>query len=287
MWIQDFYNWFFLQEGRTPEGYMSWQHLVSVTITILIFFSFAIFLGIKFKNNKKGQTGTLLGFGIALVFVYLLKTADIIVSAIIKENIQGLGMSLANNIPIFLCDITIVMVPIAALTKGKVREVCCDFICTWGLVMGLVGNYLAGNIYSSSCVISFPTMISLLNHTLSGAVTVFLFITKLAKLDIKNIPFNLGILYVVMFVALVVDYTLRINTGGGQNYMFFFGGDGTPYDLIMMLTQNNYLVYQRLVFILQTLYVFAFYGIYHLILAIITKSKSKNVKNEIETATNA
>ena len=37
--------------NRTPEGYMSWQHLLFVTTCLLIMISLAIFLGLKNRNK--------------------------------------------------------------------------------------------------------------------------------------------------------------------------------------------------------------------------------------------
>ena len=43
----NFYEWFFLEQGRTPEGLFSFAHLFACTISLALFLTLAFFLGKK------------------------------------------------------------------------------------------------------------------------------------------------------------------------------------------------------------------------------------------------
>ena len=69
----NFYKWYFLEEGRTPEGMFSWQHILSVTIVLGSFLFLAVMLGKKFKDNKKAQFITLLASAIVIDLIQFFK----------------------------------------------------------------------------------------------------------------------------------------------------------------------------------------------------------------------
>ena len=49
----NFYEWFFEEKGREPAGMFSFGHIFSVTLTLAIFITLAIFLGKRFRNDEK------------------------------------------------------------------------------------------------------------------------------------------------------------------------------------------------------------------------------------------
>ena len=246
--MQQFYEWFFLEKGRTGDALFSWPHLVSVTITLAIALALAILLGKRFKDNPKAQTITLTVAGAFIVFVQIIK---IVYLCIGSDNIWD---TIVGNAPLYLCDMEIFIIPLAALTRGRFRDCCLDFVAIWGLLMGFFGTYLAGNIYPAHAAISYAAFISLLNHAISGFAALFIMVTGMNKMEKRNIPFTIGILVLYMTVALIVDYVDE------HNFMFFFHGDGTPFTLFdMYLSFGLKPIYQLWIYVLQCGYMVLFY----------------------------
>lgn len=261
-----FYEWFFLETGRTPEGLFSFWHIFSVTVALAIFFFLAIFLAKRFKDNPKRQNITLLISGIAIIAVQVAKIAFL--AATSTDTFWNV---LIGNAPLYLCDMMIFLVLICALVRGRVKDVLYDFIAIWGLLMGTMGTYTAGNIYGSHCVISWSAINSLLNHCLSAFASLFIWVSRLNKMEKRNIPFTIGVLVVYMTVALVIDYV------DNHNFMFFFHGDGTPFTLFYDLVQGNKVLYQIEIYILQCGYMGLFYVVYYWIVKLIAKNKEKKL----------
>ena len=264
-----FYDWFFFETGRTPEGLFSFGHLASCTIALAIFLSLAVILGKKFKDDENKQWLTILGSGIAIVLVQVAKMLALYF--VYKTSIKDV---LIGNAPLYLCDMQIFIIPLAALIKGRFRGWCYDFVAIWGLLMGFFGNYFAGNIYGAHCVISFLAVNSLLNHCISAFAALFIFVCGLNKMEKRDIPFTVGILVVYMTVALIIDYV------DNHNFMFFFQGDGTPFTLFQNLVNDIKPLYQLEIYILQCGYMVGFYFVYYWIKGLI--KKRQNQKTVVE-----
>lgn len=260
----NFYEWFFQEKDRTPEGLFSFGHIFSVTLTLVLFGVLAWFLAKKLKDNAKKQNLVLLIAGIAIVLVQIVKVFYICWSSPDSPIMEVL----IGNAPLYLCDMMIFIIPICALIKGRAKEICYDYIAIWGLLMGVMGTYAAGNIYGAHCVISFFAIVSLLNHAISAFASLFVWLCGLNKMEKKNIPFVIGVLVVYMTVALIVDYADH------HNFMFFFHGDGTPFTFFEQnLSFNVIAIYQIEIYILQCGFMALFYVVYYWIISLIEKKK--------------
>lgn len=268
----NFYEWFFLQKDRTPEGMFSFAHIFSVSITLTIFILGAYLLGKKYKDNEKGQFWTLLISGIAIDLVFIIKMIYLL------WDTDNVFRSIIGNAPLYLCDMQIFIIPLAALTKGRFRNWCLDFVAIWGLLMGFLGTYFAGNIYYGNTAICFFSVISLLNHAISAFAAFFIFMCKLNKMEKRDIPFTIAILLVFMTTALVIDYV------DNHNFMFFFHGDGTPFVLFDKLVNEIKPLYQIEIYILQAGYMVGFYFVYYWVMSLIRKTKEKNSGLEFDNS---
>ncbi len=265
-----FYEWFFEEKGRKPAGLFSFDHIFSVTLTLALFLALAVFLGIRFKNNEKRKNLVLL---IAAIAIVTLQVAKITYLLIMTDNIVD---CLIGNAPLYFCDIMIFVIPLAALTKGRFRDCCLDFTAICGLLMGFMGNYFAGNLYPYHAVISWSALNALLNHSISAFASMFVWFASMNKMEKKNIPFTIGILFSFMTTALIMAYAF------GKNFMFFFNGDGTPFTLF-----DEYLsfgvkpIYQLWIYILQCGYMGIFYAIYY---PVAKKVHEKKENKQLQTA---
>ncbi len=270
--MEKFYEWYFLETGRTGDALFSWQHLLSVTATLLVFLGLAVLLGRKYKDNDKAQRIILLIAGIGIVANQLFKIIYLAITS--TDTVWNV---IVGNAPLYLCDMAIFIIPLCALTRGRFREWCLDYVAIWGFIMAFFGTYLAGNVYPAHPAISHSAINSLLEHAFSGFASLFIWVVGLNKMEKRNIPFVIGILLVFMTTALVLDYV------DNHNFMFFFHGDGTPFTLF-----DEYLsfglkpIYQLWIYILQCGYMVGFYYGYYGIRALI--KKWSNSKTEEKTA---
>ena len=270
----NFYKWYFLEEGRTPEGMFSWQHILSVTIVLGSFLFLAVMLGKKFKENKKAQFITLLASAIVIDLIQFFKIGYILATANVDSFAKFMDVILGNA-PLYLCDMQLFILPLAALTRGRFRNWCMDFVAIWGLLMGFLGTYFAGNIYPSRCVIGHSAFNSLFMHCVAAFAALFIFMCGLNKMEKRDIPFTVGMLLIFMTTALITDY-LRVNDEGGHaNFMFFFDGNGTPFTLFQNLVHDNKPAYQVIIYLLQSGYMVGFYFAYYGIKKMVEKQKQK------------
>lgn len=256
---------------RTPEGYLSWQHLLFVSVLTAIMIFMGVWLGLMFRHkDEKAKNRVLMWTGFIIDFFYILG----IVMVSIRDNSPT---HFLYDLPLFLCSIQFISIPLAAFTKGRVKEACLDFILIFGILGGTMGNYGAGQNFSAYPVLSFDNVNSSITHSISGFASLYIAFSGMMSMKKKNIPITFLILVAFCVVAYIVDITLP------YNYMFLMRGDGTPYDIFYNLVNGNRILYPLIVVLLFLLYISAFYGVYFLIAKLIAKKKAeKEQKAEAE-----
>jgi uncharacterized membrane protein YwaF len=245
---------------RPVEGYMSWQHLTFVTSLMLIMIGLAVWLGLRNKQrNEKSKNNVLIWAALLIDGFEILK----IVLACVES-----PDAWTRNLPLFLCSIQLITIPLAAFSRGRIKEAALDFVCIFGILGAVLGTYGAGQNYNAYPVLSFTNVVSGITHSISGFASLYIMICGLGKLKRKNMWITFSILSffcVAAFVAnALVDY----------NYMFLRRGDGTPYDIFYNLVGGNAVLYPLLVILLFILYITLFYSVYFLI----QKRKSADAK---------
>ena len=238
---------------REPEGYMSWQHLVFVTSVLIVMTLLAVFIGRKYKNLEvKRKNRVLLWAAILINFFEAFKTVMVCVNA--QDAMRWL-----YELPLFLCSIQLITIPLAALTRGRVKEASLDFVLIFGLLGAILGTYGAGQNYACYPVLSFDNVVSAITHAISGFSALYIAISGMASLKKKNIPITFMILLGFCGAAYAANITLD------YNYMFLMRGDGTPYDLLMNIVGGNQAAYTVGVVVLFLFYIVLFYSVYYLI----------------------
>lgn len=259
----NFYEWFFLEKDRAPAGLFSWSHLLCVTIVFVGLLVLSYFLAKKYKDNPKAQIIVLRIASIALLSFVVMKISFLIATS------DDVANTILENVPLFFCDMMFFAIPIASFSKGRVQDICFDFVAICGFLMGIMGNYFAGNIYASHPAFCYLSLLNSLIHAIYSFAALFIFKTHLNKMEKRNIPFVIGVLFVYMSIALTVDYIT------GKNFMFLLKGDDTPFEIIYTLVQGNLIGYQIIIYILQCGYLGLFYVVYYLICKWIDNKKKK------------
>ena len=239
---------------RSAEGYLSWQHILFVSILMAIMIASAVIVGLRYRkkeNDKKNLP--LIVSAIAIDSFELFK----IILLCFRENNP---LNWLNNLPLFLCSIQLITIPLAAFSKGRLKEIALDFVFIFGMLGAVMGTYFAGNNYSVYPVLSFDNVVSGITHSISGFAALYIAISGLASMKWKNVPFCFLIMTVFCGLAYLADRLIP------YNYMFLIRGDGTPYDILFNLVNGSEVAYPILVVALFYLYIALFYGVDRLVL---------------------
>ena len=239
--------------SRPAEGFLSWQHLLFVTFLAVIMVFLAVWIGLRaraFDETRKNKP-----LKLAAIVINLLELFKIVIICIRNEDPMGWIYML----PLFLCSIQLITIPLAAFSKGRVKDVALDFVFVFGILGALLGTYCAGNNYGSYPVLSFDNVISGITHTVSGFASLYIGISDMVSMKKRNLPYTFAILFSFCLAAYLTNRLID------YNYMFLMRGDGTPYDLLYQLVNGSPVFYPIGVIFLFLLYISAFYGTFYLI----------------------
>jgi uncharacterized membrane protein YwaF len=168
---------------------------------------------------------------------------------------------------LFFCSLQTVVIPIAAFSKGRLREAALDFIFVFGILGAFFGTYFAGNNYSSYPVVCIDNTVSAITHTVAGFASLYIVISGMQSMKKRNISLNIAILTAFSVIAYIVGALIP------YNYMFLFSHDGTPYQIFYDLVNGNKVLYPIIVVVLFYLYILVFYLVYVLIEKKLAKKK--------------
>ena len=224
--------------NRTPEGYMSWQHITFVTSLMVIMIALAIILGLNKRHKSEQEKNKVLV--IAAILIDAFEIFKIVLLCFRGHSLNAILL----NLPLFLCSIQLITIPLAAFCKGRLKEASLDFVFIFGILGAVAGTYGAGQNYSC-----YPVLFSSLYIVISG----------MASMKKENILISFGILIGFCVLAYIADITIP------YNYMFLMRGDGTPYDIFYNLVNGNRVLYPMIVVVLFLAYISIFYLVYFLI----------------------
>ena len=237
---------------RPAEGFLSWQHLTFVTLLMAIIVTLAVLLGNKTKALEESKKNKVLI--ISAIMIDSFELFKIIILCIRHSD----PLHWIYELPLFLCSIQLIALPLAAFSKGRLKEAAIDFVMIFGILGAILGTYGAGNNYSVYPVLGFDNVISGITHSISGFASLYIMISKMSSMKKKNLPLTFAILTSFCAAAylanLIIDY----------NYMFLMRGDGTPYDIVYNLFGGNPVLYPLAVVVLFFVYILAFYFVYYL-----------------------
>lgn len=252
---------------REPEGYFSWQHLTFVTILMVVMVACALLLGLRNKKRSEKAKNKVL-----IITSFVINAIEIfkIVMFCVRDK-DALGW--LNHLPLYLCSIQLIAIPLSAFSKGRVKEAALDFVTIFGLLGAVIGTYLAGQNYACYPVLSLDNVASGITHSIAGFASLYILIVGMANMKEKNIFITFAILMGFCIAAFIANLFLD------SNYMFLVRGDGTPYDLVYNFVQGNKILYPIGVVALFLLYITAYYGVYYLIKRAANKRKGKSRKD--------
>ena len=250
---------------REPAGAYSWQHLTFVGFLIISMFVGAILSGILLRKSEiKVKNRVLIICAISINAVELVK----IIAALI--NSDDIWHTILHLLPLFLCSIQLITIPLAAFTKGRIKEACLDFVLIFGLLGGILGTVGAAQNYNAYPVLSIDNVASGITHTISGFVSIYIASSGMISLKKRSIGIAYAILSTFVALALLVNLT-----SGSTNYMFLMSHDGTPYSILYNMVGGNRIIYPILVILIFVVYIIIFYLVAMLVRHIKAKNQAK------------
>lgn len=235
------------------QGAYSWQHLLFVAFLMTSMVLLAILLGLKNKNKEEHVKNKVLIWAAFLIDGFELFKIAFNLGA--SED----ASSWKRDLPLFLCSIQLIVIPLAAFSKGKLREASLDFVFIFGILGAVLGTIGAAQNYNAYPVLSFPNVVSGITHTISGFASIYIVISGMTSMKFKNLPILLIILTAFCVTAYVANILLD------YNYMFLMSHDGTPYQIFYDLVGGHPVFYPMIVVVLFYLYIFAFVYVYNII----------------------
>ena len=235
------------------QGAYSWQHLLFVAFLMTSMVLLAILLGLKNKNKEEHIKNKVLIWAAFLIDGFELFKIAFNLGA--SED----ASSWKRDLPLFLCSIQLIVIPLAAFSKGKLREASLDFVFIFGILGAVLGTIGAAQNYNAYPVLSFPNVVSGITHTISGFASLYIVISGMTSMKFKNLPILLIILTSFCVTAYVANVLLD------YNYMFLMSHDGTPYVMFYDLVGGHPVFYPMIVVVLFYLYIFAFVYVYNII----------------------
>lgn len=235
---------------RSAEGAWSWQHVLQVSIFMVLMVALAIVFGKKYKGKSEKQKNKVL-----IVSAILIDGFEIIKIIVLCIRCQN-PFHWLYVLPLFLCSIQLIAIPMAAFCKGRVREACLDFVLTFGILGAVFGTIGAVQNYGAYPVFGMDNVVSGITHSISGFASLYIAISGLLSLKKKNYVITLAILLSFAIVAYVVNLIVD------YNYMFLMYHDGTPYSIFYNLVNGNAVLYPLIVVGIFVVYVTLFYFIY-------------------------
>lgn len=245
--------------GRPAEGAYSWQHLVMVSTFVILGIALAIILGLKNRNKDVKTKNVVLIW--AAILIDLFEIVKIIIGSI--DNPTYWQVSL----PLFLCSVQLITIPLAAFCKGRLKEVALDFVFLFGILGGILGTVGAAQNFNAYPAFSWPNFVSSTTHTISLFASLYIVFSNFQSMKKKNIIFTCLIVAAFSIMAYIANIVLD------YNYMFLMRSDGTPYEMFYQLVNGNKVLYPMIVVGLFFLYTAIFHLIYNLI-----SNKTKKAK---------
>ena len=240
---------------REAEGAWSWQHILFVSLLMVAMVALAVFFGKKNKDKTYMEKNKVLV--VSAITINSFEIVKIITLCIRTQN----PFHWLYVLPLFLCSIQLIAIPLAAFCKGIVKEAALDFVFTFGILGAVFGTIGATQNYAAYPVLGMDNVFSGVTHSISGFASLYIAFSGMISMKKKNFPITLGILLGFAVLAYVANVSLE------YNYMFLMYHDDTPYSMFYNLVGGNPIFYPMIVVGIFVAYIVLFYYIYHLIIS--------------------
>lgn len=235
---------------REAEGAWSWQHILFVSLCLALMVALAVWLGLRNKGKDLATKNKVL-----IACAFLIDGFELVKIVVLCIRCQD-PLHWLYVLPLFLCSIQLIAIPMAAFCKGRVKSACLDFVLTFGILGAVFGTVGATQNYNAYPVLSMDNVFSGITHSISGFASLYIAISGMISMQKKDFPITLSILLGFSVAAYIANWALD------YNYMFLMSHDGTPYSIVWNMVGGSPIFYPLLVVGLFVVYIVLFYVIY-------------------------
>lgn len=272
-WIKWFFGFVDYKEEEIA-GSLSWQHLLFVSISILLMIGLAVWLGARYKSKDDKEKNKVLV--VSAILIVSFELVKIVVACMKSDDV--IKTILCNLLPLFLCSIQLLALPMAAFGKGRLKEASLDFVLIFGILGAIFGTVGAMQNYDAYPVLAFHNVVSTVTHCISGFASIYIFVSGMRSMKKENMWITFTILGVFCVVAYIVNVTTGLvyegNMFEGSNYMFLMHHHGTPYSIFYNMVNGSPVFYP--IIVVGIFYLYA--AIMYFIPVIIQRKKQAKVK---------
>ena len=266
-------NFFRLEGADSVDCYFKPEHIIVSTIVTLLFIGLAIFFGLR--NKDKDEATKLKPIKISAIIHLSAQFLWLIITLIRTRHDNTYWLEIFRVVlPLFMCDIQLIAIPIAAWGKGKAQKIAIDLCVILGILTALMGAWFNAGTFGNNQIWCFFSIHNYINHCVPGFVSLYLIIVKLYSMRLKDIWITILVLCVFATFALIVDYAFD------YNYMFFKRSSGTPFSIFEGWANGNMFVYDLFVLLSMIVFIGIYYGVFELVLFLMNKKKAKNEATE-------
>ena len=166
---------------REAEGAWSWQHILAVSIFMVVMVTLAIVFGKKYQHSPLNEKNKVLA--VCAILINSFEIVKIVVLCIRSQN----PLHWLYVLPLFLCSIQLIAIPMAVFCLGRLREACLDFVFIFGILGAVFGTIGAAQNYGSYPTISMDNVFSGITHSISGFASLYIGISGMTSMK-KRMP---------------------------------------------------------------------------------------------------
>jgi hypothetical protein len=240
---------------------------------MLILFAILITLLVLLRKTKYNSVDRYLK--IISIVVPIIETVKIVWESYWDIK-QGHGFNFGGLLPLYTCSMFIYLLPLAAWTKGKIKELSLTLLTSLVIFSGLT-NFVFLNILNTYPIFTYAAWISIYFHFLMTFTGIFFIITGYFRPKFKNLLPAFVIFLVFASIVIPVEYTLHCN------YLQTYSAGAVPVisDLANKLIQINENLRPLITYFMYIIYIaimFLVVGIQKLVFFIIKICKSRKIK---------
>lgn len=159
--------------GKIELQYFNWSHLITLIYPVIIVLTLFFIL-----RNKSEKTKTWTLFGVAIFNAVLFTAYKIVMSQTFPEFI------ILNKLPLHLCNINLILIPIALLTKSRLLY---SYIYFIGALGALAGVMLFDSCFLGKGSFTFVIQAYFIYHSILFAMAILPICLKLYKPKMSDI----------------------------------------------------------------------------------------------------
>lgn len=216
----------------TPCGMFSIEHFALLAITI-----FCIVIAIKHTKNMKKENIKKLIQKIT-IFLWILEIIKIIF------NIINYGFSAVNKyVPLYFCSLILYAGIFSGFCKGILKKVGDVFLCTGGIVGGIIFLISPLTSLTSYPAIHFISLHSFVLHGMMAYIGILMIITKYIEIEKTDIKYYFTLIVAISIIAYIVNLICDSNLMFiSQNYPgtfieIIYNATGKFFPIVMVLVQ--------------------------------------------------